>query len=266
MIYSKIINPKTNRKTNINSKLGKKILQEYLKEINGSGINKDEICEYIMDKGKKIPRRKGPKGKTCYAENGNGCCSEDPWKNKCKWESGKCKTLDITNNDVLDKKYEKKKLTSKMIENLLLKYENYNIDEIRFFLQNEYSYNTKYIGLFWTEDIKQEYIKNNIEYLVYLQAKAIIDEDIKDGLYKLHIPYQTSDSILIKDDRISAGDYYNRFNGEEGDKCDIRSNGILKCLILDKNKRPVWKESTSNKRTLTNQKCGDTPWIKKCKV
>ena len=40
-MYNRIINPKTNRKVNINSKLGKYILKKYLFFINGGATNEN---------------------------------------------------------------------------------------------------------------------------------------------------------------------------------------------------------------------------------
>jgi hypothetical protein len=66
-------------------------------------------------------------------------------------------------------------------------------------------------------------------------------------------------------DRLSAGEYY-RYGGEEGDICDIRGDGELRCLIIGKNGTPSWKNITKNKTTLTYKTCGPGPWKKKCAI
>ena len=66
-------------------------------------------------------------------------------------------------------------------------------------------------------------------------------------------------------DRLSAGEYY-RYGGKEGDICDIRGDGELRCLIIGKNGTPSWKKITKNEKTLTHKTCGPGPWKKKCAV
>jgi len=66
-------------------------------------------------------------------------------------------------------------------------------------------------------------------------------------------------------DRLSAGEYY-RYGGEEGDICDIRGDGELRCLIIGKNGTPSWKKITKNEKTLTHKTCGPGPWKKKCAI
>jgi hypothetical protein len=66
-------------------------------------------------------------------------------------------------------------------------------------------------------------------------------------------------------DRLSAGEYL-RSGGKEGDICDIRSDGELRCLVIGKNGTPSWKKITKNQETLTYKTCGSGPWKKKCAV
>ena len=66
-------------------------------------------------------------------------------------------------------------------------------------------------------------------------------------------------------DRLSAGEYY-RYGGKEGDICDIRGDGELRCLIIGKNGTPSWKNITKNEKTLTHKTCGPGPWKKKCAI
>ena len=66
-------------------------------------------------------------------------------------------------------------------------------------------------------------------------------------------------------ERLSAGEYY-RYGGKEGDICDIRGDGELRCLIIGKNGTPSWKKITKNEKTLTHKTCGPGPWKKKCAI
>lgn len=154
---------------------------------SGGGMLK--TCKYARHDSKRIKRRKGLNGKTCKP-NGPGCCLDEPWKGMCMWKSGECipKTKEISDHNALDKDYEGTKLSPKMIEKLLLRYEDRDIDKIRLFLEDEFVYQSDYIGLFWNEKIRDEYIQGDKKYLVYFQARAIIDSDIKDGFYKLSRP------------------------------------------------------------------------------
>ena len=49
VLYDKIVNPKTNRKVNINSKLGRNILKQYLNYSQGGAKNK-AICQNLKNK------------------------------------------------------------------------------------------------------------------------------------------------------------------------------------------------------------------------
>ena len=64
--------------------------------------------------------------------------------------------------------------------------------------------------------------------------------------------------------RLSAGEYI-RYGGKEGDICDIRNDGELRCLIIGKTGTPSWKNITQNTKTLTYKTCGSGPWKPNCK-
>ena len=42
-MWNKIVNPETGRKVNVNGKIGKKVLKNYLNNINGGAVKEDEI-------------------------------------------------------------------------------------------------------------------------------------------------------------------------------------------------------------------------------
>ena len=66
---------------------------------------------------------------------------------------------------------------------------------------------------------------------------------------------------LTKNNRLSAGAYYRKFEKTVGDRCNIRKDGTLKCLLLDKNDRPIWK---SKSKKIIYKNCED--WSSKCKL
>ena len=53
-------------------------------------------------------------------------------------------------------------------------------------------------------------------------------------------------SAKKKDGRLSAREYVEEYGGEEGDVCDVRNNGELKCLLFrenkNKSKSPYWSK------------------------
>ena len=78
--------------------------------------------------------------------------------------------------------------------------------------------------------------------------------------------YQPLKSVTTKThgttQRLRAGEYYRQHGPSSvGDICDIRNNGELKCLQLDKNGRPRW---TKPKKDGTGQdECGN--WEENCR-
>ena len=73
-MYNTIINPKTNRLVNINSKLGKSIVINYFNKINGGAKNK-EFCEI----NEKTNRCKGTN-----TDPNDGKCLKNPKTARCK--------------------------------------------------------------------------------------------------------------------------------------------------------------------------------------
>lgn len=64
-------------------------------------------------------------------------------------------------------------------------------------------------------------------------------------------------------DRLSAGAYYAKYgDAAVGHVCDIRGDGELKCLLLDKNGRPRW--SKPSKSGAGQESCGSVPWSARC--
>ena len=49
-------------------------------------------------------------------------------------------------------------------------------------------------------------------------------------------------SAKKKDGRLSAREYVEEYGGKEGDVCDVRNDGELKCLLFRKNKSPYWSK------------------------
>lgn len=63
--------------------------------------------------------------------------------------------------------------------------------------------------------------------------------------------------------RLSAGAYYEKYgDAAVGHVCDIRGDGELKCLLLDKNGRPRW--APASKSGEGQEACGATPWSARC--
>jgi hypothetical protein len=68
---------------------------------------------------------------------------------------------------------------------------------------------------------------------------------------------------MLKVGRISGRAYLDKYGPESvGDKCDIRGDGELKCLLASSR----WVAPSANKTTDTYRTCGPAPWEKKCKL
>ena len=65
-MYKKIVNPETGRKVNINNKLGKKILSNYINLLRGGKVHKTEVVPEFCDADKIIVK---PEAKTCSKRN-----------------------------------------------------------------------------------------------------------------------------------------------------------------------------------------------------
>ena len=58
-MYSKIVNPQTNRLVNITSKYGKLIIKKYLQKLYGGGGNVDDnVPNYLKELGEKAMNKK----------------------------------------------------------------------------------------------------------------------------------------------------------------------------------------------------------------
>jgi hypothetical protein len=63
-------------------------------------------------------------------------------------------------------------------------------------------------------------------------------------------------------ERLSAAAYIKKYGPDTvGHVCDIRDDGELKCLVLDKNGRPYWAKKSKN-GTKAQEVCGN--WEKNC--
>lgn len=92
-MYNNIINPKTNRKVNINSKLGKFILTNYFNKIYGGAKNK-EFCEINEKTNRCIGTNTDPKdGKCVKNSKTNRCKMTDNYKNSERPKATREKTI-----------------------------------------------------------------------------------------------------------------------------------------------------------------------------
>lgn len=65
--------------------------------------------------------------------------------------------------------------------------------------------------------------------------------------------------------RLSARQYYNKYGSEAvGDRCDIRNDGKIGCLIMRRNGSPYW--AYPSKTGAGQERCGPTPWRRSCRV
>jgi hypothetical protein len=54
---------------------------------------------------------------------------------------------------------------------------------------------------------------------------------------------------LYKNGRISARAYYDKYGESSiGNRCDIRNDGTVKCLLLNKNGHPYWSNTTNKQQ------------------
>jgi hypothetical protein len=73
-------------------------------------------------------------------------------------------------------------------------------------------------------------------------------------------------------DRLRAGEYYRAHTSPNcsdcpdpvGDRCDIRRNGELACLVTDRNGRASWRHEPTNGREVPG--CGSLPWTSRCQL
>ena len=170
--YNKIVNPKTNSFVNIYSKTGRKILYNYLIQLGGH----EGPCSYNEGTGRCRNEGKHEK-KKCKISKKESCRMTDAWKNNKIRIALKKKRKSVKLTKI-------KKITKKEMEyviNEFSTYPNIDIQEVKEFLKNDYQFNPDCENEYWRRGKDTINKEDN----VWKQAVHIIQEDYKDGFYKL---------------------------------------------------------------------------------
>ena len=209
--FQYIVNPKTGRRVNVNGKLGKQILNNYVNQLGG----------YIRA-GSRIPA-----DQFLQAGGHNGPCGVNSSTGRCKkmasWDRDNC---DLKNGRCVKKSSTAKKTVKKMVKKG----------------KTVHPKKLKEVGVRVTKKVARKSPAKKVARKAMRASKNVKShgKTVKTVTTKAH----------GKSQRLSAGEYYRNHGMDRtiGDRCDIRRDGEYKCLLTTKSGVARWaKKSKSGK-------------------
>lgn len=230
-MYSKIYNPKTNRKVSIYSKTGRIILHKYLRQIGGEQ-NYFEIVSHeecgLNEKG------------NCHAKEKDDHCIQVKIK---KHGNKLCKPINSLSPPVIPLKSTSIATPVKIAP---IKSAPVEIAPVKI------------------APVKVSPVKIAPVKVAPVKIAPVKVAPIKTTSSIVPLNPSTQKPLIIKENRVSAADYFKNHNGKYGDICEPRNNGDLRCLVPFRNSAK-WAEPSQNSSTLAYKYCNLPPWEKKCK-
>ena len=255
-MYNFIVNPETGRHVNVNGKIGRKVLNNYLNQLGGA-----------IRAGSRIPS-----SQFLQAGGHDGPCGVNPSSGRCaksaSWDRVNC----ALKNGRCRKNKSPKKAAKKRVKKMVKKGKTVHPKKL------------KEVGVRVTKAKKSPAKKprktKKEEYKVVCdgnKCRRVKVNKPKKSAKKPRKPMRASKDVKStgkalktvttkkhgKTERLSAGEYYRNHGMDRtiGDVCDIRMDGEYKCLLTTKSGVARWaKRSKSGKG---QEACGD--WSPNCK-
>lgn len=243
--FQYIVNPKTGRRVNVNGKLGRQILNNYVNQLGG-----------FIRAGSRIPA-----DQFLQAGGHNGPCGVNASTGRCKkmssWDNENC---DLRNGRCVKKSSAAKKTVKKMVKKG----------------KTVHPKKLKAVGVRVTKKVARKSPAKKQEYKVVCEGdrcrrirvtkpKKVVRKAMRSSKnVKSH--GKTVKTVTTKahgkSQRLSAGEYYRNHGMDRtiGDRCNIRRDGEYKCLLTTKSGVARWaKKSKSGKG---QEACED--WSSRC--